>query len=85
MNKNATGATRATGATGATGEAEVVARSAARTPLPHAPGARMTVVYTNSLKLKTGSKLVVNDVWGAMGAGTLSLARVPGPKGPQNL
>ena len=30
---------------------EVVARSAARTPLPHAPGARMTAVYTNSIKL----------------------------------
>ena len=34
----------AAGATGATGEAEVVARTAARTPPPHAPGARMTVV-----------------------------------------
>ena len=34
----------------ATGGGEVVARSAARSPRPHAPGARMTVVYTNSLK-----------------------------------
>ena len=38
-------------ATGAAGATEVVARSAARSPLPHAPGARMTVVYINSLKL----------------------------------
>ena len=34
----------ATGATGAPGATEVVARSAARTPLPHAPKVRMTVV-----------------------------------------
>ena len=44
----ATGATEGTGAAGAS---EVVARSAARSPSPHAPGDRMTVVYTNSLKL----------------------------------
>ena len=31
-------------ATGAAGAGEVVARSAARSPSPHAPGARMTVV-----------------------------------------
>ena len=37
----AAGAAGATGATGATG---VVSRTAARTPIPHAPGARMTVV-----------------------------------------
>ena len=40
----------APGAPGAPGSAEVVSRTAARTPIPHAPGARMTVVYTNSLK-----------------------------------
>ena len=38
-------------ATDSPGDGEVVARSAARSPSPHAPGARMTVVYTNSLKL----------------------------------
>ena len=40
----------AVAAAGATGATEVVARSAARSPSPHAPGARMTVVHTNSLK-----------------------------------
>ena len=35
-----------TGVAGVTGVTEVVARSAAWSPLPHAPGARMTVVTT---------------------------------------
>ena len=34
----------AQGAPGAAGAAEVVSRTAPRTPIPHAPGARMTVV-----------------------------------------
>ena len=37
-------------APGAVDAAKVVARSVARTSLPHAPGARMAVVYTNFLK-----------------------------------
>ena len=44
-----------TGVAGVTGVTQVVARSAARSPLPHTPGARMTVVYTKSLKLEGSS------------------------------
>ena len=44
----------ATGATGTTGAAEVVSRTAARSPLPHAPGARMAVVTQTPLNYVFG-------------------------------
>ena len=53
--------------------AETVAAAAARTPPAHAPGARMTVVYTNSLKSAFSPSESVGDreghgaesAWGA--------------------
>ena len=54
----------AAGATGATGAAEMVARSAARSPSPHAPGARMTVVtLTPSNSGETGGRVKIAGIF----------------------
>ena len=51
-------------ATGATGGGEVVARSAARSPRPHAPGARMTVVTQTPSNKSTGFlMLILYIIW----------------------